>query len=63
MPSYAAHGARWAWLLDPIKRTLEIFTLGEGRRWGRPMIHEGTARVRAVPFDAIELNLSVLWER
>jgi Uma2 family endonuclease len=63
MPLYAREGVRHAWLIDPIKRTLEVHVLGEDRRWREPTIHRGDARVRAVPFDAIELNLSVLWAK
>ena len=63
MPLYAREGVRHAWLVDPIKRTLEVHVLGEDRRWQEPTIHRGDARVRAVPFDAIELNLSVLWAK
>lgn len=61
MPLYAREGVNWAWLVDPIARTLEVYVLGEGRRWKEPTIHRGDARVRAVPFDAIEFNLADLW--
>lgn len=61
MPIYAAHGVRFAWLLDPIAKRLEVFTLAEIGRWSRPTTYEGAARARAAPFDAIELDLSVLW--
>ena len=47
MPLYAREGVRWAWLIDPIARTLEVYVLGEGRRWKEPSIHRGDARVRA----------------
>jgi Uma2 family endonuclease len=63
MPIYADHEVRWAWLLDPIERRLEIFTLAERGRWGKPTIYQDAAQVRAVPFDAIELDLSVLWAK
>jgi hypothetical protein len=61
MLMYAASGVRWAWLLDPAARTLEVFTLADDGRWGKPAVYRDTARVRAAPFDAIELHLSVLW--
>ena len=61
MPMYAASGVRWAWLLDPAARALEVFTLAEGGQWGKPAVYRDAARVRAAPFDAIELDLSVLW--
>ncbi|MGK3997437.1 Uma2 family endonuclease [Sorangium sp. So ce1024] len=63
MPVYAREGVRHAWLVDPIARTLEVYTLGEDRRWGPAVVHRDDARVRAQPFDAIELDLSVLWAK
>jgi hypothetical protein len=62
MPIYAREGVRWAWLIDPIKRTLEVYALEDGRwidtgRWG------GNDLVRAAPFDAVELKLVMLWGR
>jgi Uma2 family endonuclease len=62
MPVYAREGVRHAWLVDPLARTLEVFTLGSDQRWGRAIVHRDAERVRAVPFDAIEFDLSVLWE-
>ena len=61
MPIYAREGVNWAWLIDPIARTLEVYVLGEGRRWNEPSTYRNDARVRVVPFDAIELNLADLW--
>ena len=62
MPLYAHNGARWAWLIDPIARTLEVYVLGTHHKWKRPVVYRDNARVRAVPFDAIELDLTKLWE-
>jgi Uma2 family endonuclease len=61
MPAYAREGVAHAWLVDPVKRTLEAYTLLPGRHWSEPVIHRGDARVRVPPFDAIELELSALW--
>jgi Uma2 family endonuclease len=61
MPLYAREGVRHAWLVDPIARTLEVFTLGPELRWRSVDTHRGAARVRVEPFDALELDLSVLW--
>ncbi len=63
MPGYARVGVRHAWLVDPIARTLEVYVLGQDRRWGPAVDHRDAARVRAEPFDAIELDLSVLWAK
>jgi Uma2 family endonuclease len=61
MPLYAHNGVPYAWLVDPIARTLEVYVLGANRKWKRPTIHRDDARVRVAPFDAIELNLAKLW--
>jgi Uma2 family endonuclease len=61
MPLYARHGVTWAWLIDPIARTLEVYVLGADGRWELRSVYQDAARVRAVPFDAIEIDLSVLW--
>jgi Uma2 family endonuclease len=61
MPLFARHGVRWAWLLDPIARTLEVFVLAEGRRWKAPAMYRDADRVRAAPFNAIELELGDVW--
>jgi Uma2 family endonuclease len=61
MPIYAREGVAHAWLVDPLERTLEAYTLGPGKRWSKPEIHSGAARVRLPPFDAVELDLAALW--
>lgn len=48
------------WLLDPRDRLLEVYRLDHGR-WTEVADYEGAAVVRAEPFDAIELDLAVLW--
>jgi Uma2 family endonuclease len=61
MPIYAREGVRHAWLIDPIAKTLEVYTLDAGGRWGALVNHGSAEIVRAVPFDAIGLDLSALW--
>jgi Uma2 family endonuclease len=60
MPLYARERVPHLWLVDPIVRSLEVYLL-EGERY----VHLGTfgenERARAVPFDAIELELEALW--
>jgi Uma2 family endonuclease len=60
MPGYAEHGIPFAWLVDPLQQTLEVFRLIEGH-WSTIAVHSGDAVVRAEPFEAIELSLSLLW--
>ncbi len=61
MPIYAREGVRHAWLLDPVKRTLEVYARGESGSWGEAVFYRGVEVVRAVPFDAVELGLASLW--
>jgi Uma2 family endonuclease len=61
MPIYARERIPHAWLLDPLKRTLEVHTLDANGRWSAPVIHVNVDVVRAPPFDAIGLDLSALW--
>jgi Uma2 family endonuclease len=60
MPIYAEQGVRNAWLVDPVERTLEVFRLVENR-WLLLATFADDERVRAEPFDAIELELGLLW--
>ena len=57
---YAREGIAHAWLVDPLAHTLEVLSLDAGR-WTQLGRYEGEARVRASPFDAVELELSALW--
>ena len=61
MPIYAREGVQHAWLVDPLAKRLEVFTLGADGKWGEPVIHRDADVVRAAPFEAIELELSALW--
>jgi Uma2 family endonuclease len=61
MPIYARERVRWAWLLHPIRRTLEVFTLNADRRWVLTAAHADASRVRVAPFQEVEIDLSVLW--
>lgn len=62
LPIYARGGVEYAWLVHPGFRTLEVFR-ATNRQWGEAVIHRGDVVVRAEPFDAVELDLSVLWNQ
>lgn len=49
------------WLVDPIQRTLEVLHL-DGDSYRVAGAWREAARVRAEPFDAIELDLALLWQ-
>ena len=57
---YAREGVQHAWLLNPLLQTLEVWRL-VSQRWSLVGTHVDNARVRAEPFDAIELPLAALW--
>jgi Uma2 family endonuclease len=60
MPIYARERVRHIWLLDPIDKFLEIFRL-EGPQWLLVSAHEGVAKIRAEPFEALEIDLARFW--
>lgn len=57
---YREEGVTWVWLVDPLQQTLEIFQ-SDGEKWTVAGIHGGDEVVRAVPFDAVEIELTSLW--
>jgi Uma2 family endonuclease len=57
---YARERVEHVWFIDPLLRTLEILAGHEGS-WRLVGVHRDDAKVRAVPFDAIELDLAILW--
>ena len=63
MAIYAREQVRHVWLVDPILCTLEGFRLLSGKTYEELGAWRGDAGVRAEPFDAIELELSALWEK
>jgi Uma2 family endonuclease len=60
MRIYAREGLAHLWIVDPIVRTLEAYRLEEGR-WVVVSTHDGGGRVRAEPFEAVELQMGRWW--
>ena len=58
---YARERVSHAWLVDPIAQTIEVLRLESGR-WTIVSTCAGTDVVRLEPFDAIDLDLTLLWE-
>ena len=56
----AREGVRHLWRVDPLTRTLDIFRLTEGQ-WLLVRSFSGEERVRAEPFEALELELALVW--
>jgi len=59
---YAREHVAYVWLVDPEAKTLEVLQL-DGPTYRIAAVFSGDAAVRAAPFDAIELDLSILWAR
>jgi hypothetical protein len=60
MRIYAREGVGHLWFVDPIVRTLEVYRLKDGL-WVVVDNFGGDDRVRAEPFDAVELGLGRWW--
>jgi Uma2 family endonuclease len=58
---YAREGVRHAWILDPIARTLEAFRLSQPD-WLLVGTFSGQDHVRPEPFDALDVDLAVVWD-
>ena len=59
MALYARHHVEYAWLIDPLDRTLEVKRLQSEYWTDVAVFSEGL--VRAEPFEAIELDLGKIW--
>jgi Uma2 family endonuclease len=62
LPIYAREHVTYAWFVDPLARTLEVFRL-DGARWSLLGTWRDGANVRAEPFGAFELELAGLWAK
>jgi Uma2 family endonuclease len=60
MRVFARHEVPYAWLLDPILMTLEVFRLESGR-WLLLDTFSEDDKVCAEPFQEIEIQLGDLW--
>ena len=60
MPIYAQAGVHHLWLIDPELRTLEAYERRDAH-WLLTASHSEEDVVRIPPFDAIELELGLLW--
>jgi len=60
LPIYAREGVGHAWLVNPLLHTLEVLRRVDGH-WVTLHTFHDDQEVRAEPFDAIVLELAVLW--
>jgi hypothetical protein len=59
-PVYGHEGVRNAWLVGPVEQTLEVYRPAD-EHWSLLATYSDVERVLAEPFDAIELELCLLW--
>lgn len=62
LPIYAREQVGHVWLIDPAAKSLEVYRLA-GSSWHLVAGYGEAERVRAEPFEAIELDLAILWAR
>ena len=60
LPIYAREEISYAWIVDPIVQTIEVYRLDSGR-WSLLGTFGGDDTVRIEPFETIEIPLSTLW--
>ena len=58
---YAREGVRHTWLVDPIVQRVEVLRR-DGAEWVSIAAAAGQGRLRAEPFEAIEIDLTLLWD-
>ncbi len=59
LPIYARNCVQHAWLLDPLQRSLEVFRR-QDEAWLLLGVY-GDEKVRAEPFEAVEIDLMQIW--
>ena len=57
---YAREGVPHVWFVEPRRQTLEVFAL-RGSSLVKQATYHSRDRVRVEPFDAVEIELAVLW--
>jgi Uma2 family endonuclease len=57
---YAREGVPHVWFVDPKRQTLEVLAL-KGSNFVTQATYHARDRVRVEPFDAVEIELAVLW--
>ena len=58
---YAEIGVGHIWYVDPVRRQLEVCRLVEGK-WLQLGVFGGDEKVRAEPFEEVEIDMAEWWE-
>jgi Uma2 family endonuclease len=60
MPLYARYGVAHAWIIDPVRQTLEAYALRDAE-WTQPVVYGPEDTVAAAPFEAAAFRVADLW--
>lgn len=60
LPIYASHGVPWAWIADPLYRSVEVLQLIAGR-WTLVDTYSERDVFAAEPFPLAEIDLPLIW--
>jgi Uma2 family endonuclease len=60
LPRYGTYHIPYAWIVDPIGHSVEVYVLHDSK-WLLESTHENGDVIRAVPFEALALDLARLW--
>jgi Uma2 family endonuclease len=58
--AYATAGIPYHWIVDPLARTVEVYEL-RGAVYAKVQAFAGEVTIRALPFDAVELDTTDWW--
>lgn len=61
LPTYARAGVGHTWLIDPSTKILDVLRR-QDESWFIASVFQKEDKVRAEPFEAIELDLALVWE-
>ncbi len=60
LPIYAREAVPFAWLVDPLQKTVEVMKL-DANVWQIVHVYAGEEQMSAPPFDAIAIDLATIW--
>ena len=58
---YERNGVREYWLVDYSNKTIEVYLLNEGNRYGKPVVYSAEEKVPVNIFDGLEIDLSLVF--
>lgn len=59
--TYERFGVKEYWLVYPVKKMVEVFTLGENRKYGRPEFYTEDKSLPCLTLSGLEINLAEIF--